>query len=959
MAIGTAKKPAQPDNSSPVDNVRRCYVRDQYPAMVRNNRLRASDLVRLRDEVSSFKYMPLISVLLPILHTEREWLERGLDSMIDQIYPGWELCVCADGSVEKQVREILDRYERLDGRIKIAYPKVTSISGLSNAGLSLGRGEFTGYIGTGDELAPDALFEVVKLLQEHPETNLVYSDVDEIDEKGNRSNPHFKPGWSPDLVLSTNYVSDLSVYRRSLLDEIGGFREGFDGCEGYDLVLRATEQTDKIRHVPKVLYHRRTAAGLHASPNGDKGRTRERARRALSEALQRRGFEGSVEDGYLPDRFRARLKIKGEPRVSIIIPTRDNVSFLKRCIESVERLTTYRNYELLIIDNDSSDQETLEYLASIPHCVIPFREPFNYSRINNFAVSQAEGEYILLLNDDTEVISSGWLEAMLEHAQRPEVGAVGAKLIYPDGRIQHAGVIVGAGSPWEAGVAVHSYHFYHSDSPGYAGTLTTPTNYSAVTAACVLIRKSLFEELGGLDEENLRVQFNDVDLCLRMRERGYYVVYTPYAELYHYESVSRKNWRLDRSENLYMRERYSEVIDKDPYYNQNFSKGYGDFNLRADLLRPRVLREEDEQREVTPPSGVENLRKGNVFFLLRHWGEVIEWLEEHRNYMEARYKTIRSSPMTALIPRQKPANNNGITRDPRHQGESSGSPAAYGTLEPIRRATVRAEQLIWMFGHSRTGSTWLSWMMAELDNQERWHEPYVGMLFGSFVYERLKDNQKLLNNPSFIMGEPYRETWLESIKNFVLEGATARYPELREDQYLIVKEPNGSVGAPLLLEATPSSRLIFLIRDSRDVLASRLDAFREGSWTGQDRDYSTAEKLHEQTKRLSEDYLKVVSKVQEAYEVHPGKKVLVRYEDLRHDTIDTLKAMYEALEVEADETQIEAAVVKHSWARIPEEEKGQDKFFRKAQPGSWREDLSSEQVKIVEEITGPILYKYY
>ncbi len=277
----------------------------------------------------------------------------------------------------------------------------------------------------------------------------------------------------------------------------------------------------------------------------------------------------------------------------------------------------------------------------------------------------------------------------------------------------------------------------------------------------------------------------------------------------------------------------------------------------------------------------------------------------------------------------------------------------------VEQKPVRAEQLIWMFGHSRTGSTWLSWMMAELENQERWHEPYVGMLFGSFIYERLKDNDKLLNNPSFIMGEPYREVWLRSIRSFVLEGAVARYPELREDQYLVIKEPNGSIGAPLILEATPNSRLIFLIRDSRDVIASRLDAFGKGSWTGQDRDYSTAEKLNEQTKHLAEDYLRVISKVQEAYEAHPGKKVIVRYEDLRLDTINALKAMYGALEVEADVAQIEAAVVKHSWARVPEEKKGKDKFFRKAQPGSWRDDLSPEQVKLIEDITGPILSKYY
>ncbi len=273
--------------------------------------------------------------------------------------------------------------------------------------------------------------------------------------------------------------------------------------------------------------------------------------------------------------------------------------------------------------------------------------------------------------------------------------------------------------------------------------------------------------------------------------------------------------------------------------------------------------------------------------------------------------------------------------------------------------SVRAEQLIWMFGHSRTGSTWLSWMMAELENQERWHEPYVGMLFGSFMYQRLKGSHKLLNNPTFILGEPYREVWLRSIKNFVLEGAAARHPELREDQYLVVKEPNGSIGAPLLMEATPESRMIFLIRDPRDVIASRLDAFRQGSWTERSRDYSTARKLAKGTRRLAQDYVRIVSKVQEAYEAHPGEKALVRYEDLRHDTVNTMKSMYAALEVEADEAQLEAAVEKHSWEKIPDSEKGRDKFFRKGQPGSWKDDLSPEQIKLIEKMTGPILSKYY
>jgi GT2 family glycosyltransferase len=608
-------------------------VPDQYPAFVQSNRLRASDLGRLRDEAANLGYRPLVSILMPVSGAEREWLERACDSVLSQVYPRWELCICG-GPTEERAREVLDRYERLDERIKVTYPQGdASASGMLNASLSLARGEFVGVLEGGDELAQDALFEVVKLLQEHPKADLIYSDIDEIDEKGSRFNPYFKPGWSPDLLLSGDYICRLSVYRRSLLEEIGGFREDFDGCQEYDLVLRATERTDEIHHVPKVLYHRRMVAGHIASSDGGKSRVRERTRRALSDALERQGLEGSVEDGLLTDRFRVRFRIKGEPKVSIIIPTRDNASYLKRCLASLERMTAYRNYELLIIDNNSRYLETLEYFDSITHRVIPFREPFNYSRINNFAVSHAEGEYVLLLNDDTEVISGGWLEAMLEPAQRPEVGGVGARLLYPDGRIQHAGVILGVGSPWERGVAMHSHHFYSSDSPGYAGALMTTTNYSAVTAACMLLRKSIFDEVGGFEEENLPIQFNDVDLCLRIRERGYYVVYTPYAELYHHESVTRGHFSGDRTENLYMREHWGEVMDRDPYYNPNFSRAYGDFNLRADLLRPKVARQEFDHAQEPPASRLKDPL-------------------DHQRYMEAQYKLVRSSPRTTIIPKR-------------------------------------------------------------------------------------------------------------------------------------------------------------------------------------------------------------------------------------------------------------------------------------------------------------------
>src|SRR5215217_7209143 len=613
---------------------RRSYIEEQYLTLVRNNRLRASDLTRLRGKASNFGYRPLLSVLLQVLAPEPERVEQALDSLLRQIYPTWELRACKNGYTRERVRQVLARYQRVDERIKVmGLERNMSESSSLNTTLSVAEGEFVCLLGHADELAPNSLFEVAKLLQEHPSADLIYSDEDLIDGEGNRFGPRFKPDWSPDLLLSADYVSRLSVYRRGLLEELGGFGEGFGGAEDYDLVLRATERTEKIHHIPKVLYHRRTAADSLVPSGGSEGRTRAASRRALSEALGRRGIEGSVEGGNLPGTFRVRRKIVGEPKVSIIVATRDNVSLLKSCIESIERLTTYRNYEILIIDNDSTEPATLEYLAKTPHRVIPFREEYNYSRINNLGVSQSKGEYVLLLNDDTEVISGEWLEAMLEHAQRPEVGAVGAKLIYPDGRVQHAGVVTGVGHSWMRGVATHAYQFYPSDASGHMGTLATTTNYNAVTAACMMVRKGVYEEVGGFNEEDLPLSFDDVDLCLRIRERGYLVVYTPHAELYHHETMTRK--KVDTpAEVLYMRERWEGKLDADPYYNPHFSRGLGDFNLRADLLRPEILRPNVERSH--EDSGTKSPLTTSP--------------EEFRAFIEVRQRAARDSDSNALIP---------------------------------------------------------------------------------------------------------------------------------------------------------------------------------------------------------------------------------------------------------------------------------------------------------------------
>jgi hypothetical protein len=478
-------------------------------------------------------------------------------------------------------------------------------------------------------------------------------------------------------------------------------------------------------------------------------------------------------------------------------------------------------------------------------------------------------------------------------------------------------------------------------------------NFSAVTAACVMIRKGVFEEVGGFDEENLKISFNDVDLCLRIREKGYSVVYTPYAELYHHESVSR-GYEGIPAEGVFLRERWAGTLDADPFYNPNFSRGGADFNLRADLLRPPILRHAGK-----PPV------PDDWFF-----NPATMSVETRLEVADILQKAARDSRRTTIAPMREEDSmrisaveaiqRDGVSAGDGHPGGAAPQPADARTSGPTRRGSVRAEQLVWLFGSPRTGSTWLSRMMAEMDDQERWNEPYVGLLFGSFLHDRLAGAEKLLANPAFILAERHRSAWLKSIRGLVLDGAAARYPDLGEGRYLVVKEPNGSLGASLLMEALPEGRMVLLVRDPRDVIASRLDASGEGGWTGQGRDLATAEKLAAFTRHLAEEYLRVVSGAWEVYEAHPrGRKALVRYEDLRADTAGTLATMYADLGMAIDAERVEAAAAKHAWENVPAEKKGEGKFYRKATPGGWNEDLSPEQVRIIEDVTSPITSKLY
>ncbi|MBW1698264.1 MAG: glycosyltransferase [Deltaproteobacteria bacterium] len=552
-------------------------VEGEYDRWVEKNRITDEKRASILREIKGFPYRPKISIVMPVYNVAKVWLQKAIDSVLVQYYENWELCIVDDASTETHIRPLLEKYAAGDARIRVKFlEKNQGISLASNEALAMATGEFFGFLDNDDELTPDALYENVKLLNRHPDADLIYSDEDKLDIDGKRCQPHFKPDWAPDMFLCYMYICHFSLYRKRLLDKIGGFRKGYDGSQDYDLALRVVERTDRIFHIPKVLYHWRQVPGSAAASIHAKDYAIDAAKRALQDYADRNGIDGVVEDGLFKGSFRLRRHIIGMPEVSIIIPFRDQSEALKRCIRSILKKTTYKKYSILLINNCSSEDATLHYLKEISKkpniTILEYNKEFNFSAINNFAVSKTESEYILFLNNDTEIITPDWIEAMLEHAQRQEVGCVGALLYYPDDTVQHGGVIIGPG-----GVAGHSHLHWRRDSYGYIGRLKVVNNLSAVTAACMMIRRSVFHEVGGFDE-NITHAFNDIDLCLKIREKGYRVIYTPYAELYHHESLSRgyedtpeKQERFNR-EVEYMKKRWGEVIRSgDPYYNPNFS----------------------------------------------------------------------------------------------------------------------------------------------------------------------------------------------------------------------------------------------------------------------------------------------------------------------------------------------------------------------------------------------------
>ncbi len=536
---------------------------------------------RLRQRLAALpaNRRPLISVVMPVYNVDERWLTRAIESVREQVYEQWELCIADDASTRPHVRAVLERWQATDPRIRVVFRSGNGhISAASNSALELAAGEFVALLDHDDELSPDALAEVVLWLADRPGTDLVFSDEDKIDENGRRFSPYFKPDYLPDLLRGQNCISHLSVYRTEVVRRVGGFRAGYEGSQDWDLSLRVVDAIapDRIGHIPKVLYHWRAISGSTAVAVGEKSYTVTAAQRALSDHLERRGIAAQLR--RVPgDHWQIVYPVPEKaPLVSIIIPTRNAANLVRTCVGSIIARTDYPNYEIIVVDNRSDDPAARDLLARLEaedHVrVLSHDAPFNFSAINNRAAAAAQGEVLCFLNNDMEVITGRWLDELVSHALRPEIGAVGAMLYYPDATIQHAGVVLGLG-----GVANHAFLRYPHGTDGYMNRARLAQNYSAVTAACLAVRRSAFEQVGGFNERDLAVAFNDIDLCLRLRAAGYWNLWTPFAELYHHESASRGNdhapehqARFQR-EIEYMRRTWGPLLDRDPAYNPNLS----------------------------------------------------------------------------------------------------------------------------------------------------------------------------------------------------------------------------------------------------------------------------------------------------------------------------------------------------------------------------------------------------
>ena len=563
-----------------------------------------------------FDYRPLISIAVPAYQTPVEFLKQMIESLISQTYPEWELCIANASPDNEEMQRVLADYSAKDSRVRFCNLKENlGIAENTNRAFSMAKGEFMGLLDHDDLLAPNALYEIVQALQDHPQADALYTDEDKVTtELDEHFQPHLKPDFNLDLLRSNNYLCHFFVVRRSIVEKAGGFRKEFDGAQDYDFIFRCTENAREVLHVPEILYHWRTHKASTADNPASKMYAFEAGKRAIEANLERTGTKGVVSHTQDLGFYRVKYPVQGKPLVSVIIPNKDEKETLQTCMEMLNNNTSYQNFEIIIIENNSTTDEIFRYykeLSKDPRIhLLRWGKEFNYSAINNFGVAHAKGEYLLFLNNDIKSINPDWMEELLGVCQRPEVGGVGAKLIYPDNTIQHAGCVVGMG-----GIAGHMFVDMPADRTGYLHKASLLQDMSAVTAACLMMKKEVFEEAGGFTEE-LAVAFNDVDLCLKVRKNNHLIVYDPYAKLYHMESKTRgaedskEKVRRFQTEIEYMRCHWLDILKNgDPYYNKNLSLTKWNYSLKPIPGMETAEMKTGQNKEKSANTGRKSCRK--------------------------------------------------------------------------------------------------------------------------------------------------------------------------------------------------------------------------------------------------------------------------------------------------------------------------------------------------------------
>jgi len=558
---------------------------DYHKWIKRNDTLSDKDRSLIRSHINYFDSNPKFSVLMPVYNTKGEYLRQAIDSVLGQLYENWELCIADDASASTEVHSILREYGKKDSRIRLSFRQENGgISACTNTALEMKTGDWIVLLDHDDLLSEHALYLLTDVINNNPDAAIIYSDKDRIDSKGQRSTPYFKPDWDYDLFLGQNFISRLGAYRVDLAHKVGGFREGFEGSQDWDFTLRVVEiiQESDIHHIPFILYHWRQTDTSFSNISLELAR--DAAQRLVNEHFERTDQSArAYSEGHSSFQLIKRELPLKCPLVSVIIPTKDQCELLKTCIDGLIKRTDYKPVEIVIVDNGSSEPDALEFLKNVQSNnnvrVVKDSGLFNFSRLINNGVSNSSGEVCVLLNNDTEIINSGWLDEMVSHAIRPEVGAVGAKLYFPNNTIQHGGVILGIG---EVAVAEHVHRNIQREYPGYFCRLLLTHNMSCVTAACMALRREIFDEIGGLNEKDLAVGYNDVDFCIRIRQAGYKIIWTPHAELYHLESRSRGYHTEPEELNRlipFMRKKWGFILDNDPFYNHNLSLDSASFEI--------------------------------------------------------------------------------------------------------------------------------------------------------------------------------------------------------------------------------------------------------------------------------------------------------------------------------------------------------------------------------------------